>query len=38
MARVVALAHAPQSQPWLAALRGIIVCGCALALIAADWL
>jgi len=35
MARVLALVHAPQQETWLEAMRVCIVCGCALALIAA---
>jgi hypothetical protein len=35
MARVIALAHAPQPPAWLEPLRMLVVCGCAIALIAA---
>jgi hypothetical protein len=35
MARIIALAHAPRSEALFEALRSVIVCGCAIALIAA---
>jgi hypothetical protein len=36
MARVIALAQAQQDRTWFEVLRICIVCGCAIALIAAD--